>query len=424
MACAAPGSTRSVAVYLLALGAALLFGLGSVVQQRVAFEAPPGKSLRPSLLLWLVRQPLWLAGVGTAVVGNVLSGTALGLGSVALVQPLLVSRLLFALPVSAAWMRQRLRGRDWLGALATAGGLGLFIAIGHPHQPDTTSPGLRSWLIALGAIAVLVALLVLGSRKLSAVRRAPMLGAGAGILFGLQAGLTHTAVRHFIDSGVLALLTSWSTYAVAAAAVLGTLLNQSAFEMAPLTASYPTLAAVEPLAGIGLGIGLLGGNLAAGPLPLTGEALGLAVMTGGIYLLATSPLVTGQASSIRRREEEEEAYRIEDRLQQELSRLSRMLEEGPRRELPEGAGARGKAARELDRVDDLLRRLDELDRDLQEQHATHQPDSTPQTGPLAEHQRKVEAWAEQIDARRRELREWAGRLHEVAQAGGGGTPPR
>lgn len=323
-------------VYVFAVGAALLFGLGSVIQQRVAFDAPPGKSLKLSLLLWLVQQPMWLAGVGTAVLGNVLSASALAVGSVALVQPLLVTRLLFAVPLSAAWARQRLHPRDWLGMLAVGGGLASFIALGQPQPEQRTGEALLPWLYTAVAIGVPIALLIFLARRLRPTLEAPLLGAGAGMLFGMQSGLMHTAVGRFTDQGLLALLLTPMTYGVAVTAVLGTLLAQSAYEMAPLTASYPTLAAVEPLAGIGIGIGVLGGTLAVGALPVAIEVAGLLVMTLGIYVLATSPLVAGSSDAMQRRQTEEAAARSEDQLERDLNSLqrdlTRVVERRPSRE--------------------------------------------------------------------------------------------
>lgn len=349
----------AMAVYLLALGAAFLFGLGSVVQQRVAFTAPPGKSLRPSLLLWLVRQPVWLIGVGTAVVGNLLSGAALGMGSVALVQPLLVTRLLFALPLSAIWARKRLVLRDWAGMLATAGGLGVFILVGQPRSgPEDGGPSLWEWMMVAASIGALATVLVLVSGRLGPARQAPMLGATAGMLFALQSAFTHTAVRSFIDGGIGALLSDWTTYAVAVSAVLGTLLAQSAYEMAPLTASYPALAAVEPLAGIAIAVGILGSTIAVGPLPLTVLLIALAVMTAGIYLLATSPLVTAQKPTMHLRHEEERVADLERQLEDDLDELEeavRWLEE-----CWQPAGRRLRPSRvqqRMQRLDSLLPRV-------------------------------------------------------------------
>src|SRR5205807_8952991 len=99
----------------------------SVFQQRSAAAAPHEHSMRVSLLVHLVRQPAWVGGVVADVLGYVLQFLALDRGSLVLVQPLLVSGLLFALPLGAALSRRRLRRRDWLGSAALVVGLSLFL---------------------------------------------------------------------------------------------------------------------------------------------------------------------------------------------------------------------------------------------------------------------------------------------------------
>lgn len=402
-------------VYVFAVAAAVMFGSGAVVQQRVAFDAPPGKSLRPALLLWLVRQPVWLIGVGTAFVGNAFSATALGMGSVALVQPLLVTRLLFALPLAALWARQRLGVRDWLGALMTAGGLGVFVWLGHPRPEQQPGGHLVPWLCTAGIVAVGTICLVAAARRLRPSLEAPMLGAGAGMLFGMQAGLMAIAVHRFDDGGILTLLASPSVYAVVVTAVVGTLLAQSAYEMAPLHASYPTLASVEPLAGIGIGVGVLGGTLAAGTTALAAEVAGLAGMTVGISLLATSPLVAGQAEAMRRRQQEETAARMEAQLERALDALERDL----RRLESAGPDARRRVAerveRDTARVQDDLAGLSDLNVDAIER--ADQVAALQRGRPDEEHVRVMEQWRRQLCDREERLRSRSehltGRLQEL-----------
>ena len=58
--------------------------------------------------------------------------------------------------------------------------------------------------------------------------------------------------------GVAGMLTRWPVYALAAAAVTGTLLEQSALHVGPLSVSQLLLVMIDPLASIILGIWLFG----------------------------------------------------------------------------------------------------------------------------------------------------------------------
>ena len=57
------------------------------------------------LLRRLLHSPLWLVGWATNMIGFLVQAAALHFGSVALVQPLLVTQLLFALPLASVWRR-------------------------------------------------------------------------------------------------------------------------------------------------------------------------------------------------------------------------------------------------------------------------------------------------------------------------------
>lgn len=281
-------------VYLLALVAALLFAVGTVIQQHAAAEAPPQDVMSIKLLLWLVRRPVWLGGVIVAGAGNAFSAAALGMGGVALVEPLLAVRLLFALPLAAAWRRAAVPRRDWIMSLALVLGLGLFIVAGAPSQVTSAHASGRTWGIALAVVAVISGSSALLGRRTRPARRATLLAAGAGLLFATQDTLISTAV-HGLDDPVK-LLTSFYPYVTVAAAVIATLFLQSAFELAPLPASFPAQVTAEPLCGIALGVLVLNGFIRLGPGFVLLEVLGLALMVVGIFGLARSPLVTGHGA--------------------------------------------------------------------------------------------------------------------------------
>lgn len=311
-------------VYVFSITAAALFAGGSVVQQHVAGQSPPEKTFSARLLLWLVRRPRWLAGVVISLGGNILAALALGTGGVALVEPLFTVRLLFALPLAAAWSRLAVPRRDWVGAVAVVAGLAVFIAVGHPRRGHPLQASAPAWAAVTVTLAALVAAAVVAARRIPAIRAAAALAGGAGLLFGLQSSLTETAVTFLRQQGVAGLFTHWQTYMVAVAALGATVLIQNAFGIAPLHVSFPVLVTVEPLAGLVLGVLILGGALRVSPAAYAGEFGGLVVMVLGIWLLAHSPLVTGQAHLLQRRRDEALAYHVLGRLEA----LVQTIEEG------------------------------------------------------------------------------------------------
>ncbi|HEY2165655.1 MAG TPA: DMT family transporter, partial [Jatrophihabitantaceae bacterium] len=94
-------------VYVVGVAAALLLGVGYVLQQRAAARVPQDDLLRFRLLVDLMHIPMWWAGIGCMIAGEVLAGLALQLAAVAVVEPLLSTSLLFALALAASLNRQR-----------------------------------------------------------------------------------------------------------------------------------------------------------------------------------------------------------------------------------------------------------------------------------------------------------------------------
>ncbi|EIV94319.1 DMT family transporter [Frankia sp. QA3] len=345
-----------MATYLLGLGAAVCFGVAAVIQQRVAFTAPPGDVLRLRLLLWLVRRPLWDLGVAIGAMGSLLAGAALTHGAVALVEPLQICQLLFALPLAALLARRVVPRRDWMAAAATAAGLALFVFAGDPDVGDSEAATSGGWALTGILVGLIVFGAVWGTRGMAAVRRAPLLAGAAGLLSALQAALVSATGHLLTDDGAGALAQSWFPWAVAAVAVISALLAQSAYEMAPLPASLPASVSVEPLAGVAIGVGLLGGELRLTPLALAGELLGLIVMTVGVRTLARSPLITGQLSRLAARQAQGRLSRLEEQVHHDLERLRHDLRRSRQ------AGPSGPAARRLRRR--LQRDLDRIGEEL------------------------------------------------------------
>lgn len=195
-------------VLLLGLAAAIMLAGGYVLQQHEASRAA-GELLTPRLLLVLARRPIWLGGIGAMVVGQLLGATALGVGSVVVVEPLLATNVLFALPLGALWSHRRLGRGEWLGAALLVTGLALlFAGAAPPDGVQTQRIAAWAWLISGSGVVAATLLLVGLARRRGPVGEATLLATAAGVLFGLQDVLTQRVLQT-LSSGLVAVLTSW-----------------------------------------------------------------------------------------------------------------------------------------------------------------------------------------------------------------------
>jgi drug/metabolite transporter (DMT)-like permease len=247
--------------------------------------------LDPRLLVRLIRQPLWLLGFAASVVGYGLQAVALYLAPVALVQPLIVTELLFALPAAAVLAGTRLGRREWSGALLIAAGISLFVLVGHPTG-ERASVSTGDWLpAALSVVGAVVVLVVLSEARIERPwSRAVLLAAGASICFGALSVLTKVVGHQFDHDGV-ATLGHPQPYALAVVAITGLLLSQTAFRIAPLSLSLPVIDIGEPAIGTVLALVVLGERIKVSAGVLAVVAVSIVAVVGGISLLDTSPKV-------------------------------------------------------------------------------------------------------------------------------------
>ena len=117
---------------LLALGAAFFIAIGDVIHQRSAHEVTDEPVSHLELFTRLLRDRQWWLGSLVAAVGFALQAAALGLGSVLLVQALLVTSLLFALPINARATHRRVTRWEWLWAALLAAAVVVIVTVGNP----------------------------------------------------------------------------------------------------------------------------------------------------------------------------------------------------------------------------------------------------------------------------------------------------
>lgn len=288
-------SAPLAAPVLLALGGSFLFALGSATLQRAAQTVPDDEARGLRLILRLVRMPLWWLGLAADVAGYALQALALAVGSLLVVQPLIVTSLLFALPLAARWSGRRLRVSDGVWAVVLVASLAVFMVVGEPTSGSVT-PGLAQWQTPGLAIAAVLAACWLGAGRRSSTRKALLLGTAAGVFYGVLAALTKTLVDVFDHSGVLAalgvILGSWQLWALVAVSVAGTVVQQSAFQAGPLSASMPAVTVAEPIVAVALGLAVYGDTL-----DMRGPRGVVILLVGAGMVLATIMLATASAEA-------------------------------------------------------------------------------------------------------------------------------
>ena len=274
---------------LAALGAALLYAVASVLQHWEAERQPADKALGIKLLAKLAQRPRWLAGLVFDVGGYVLQWVALTIGSLVVVQPLLVVGLLFALPMKARLSGYRFHGWDWSGACLTTAGLAVFLVVSRPASGHTEVKPL-GWVALLCAGGAVAAVLIAFGRESSPRWKAIAYGTAGGVVYGACAALTKSCA-HLLSLGVSALFESWQPYFLLGAGIMGMVLAQSAFQAGPLDASLPTLSATDPIVSVLIGAAAFGETVRTGIAPTTVEVISFAAIVVGIFMLAHTDVV-------------------------------------------------------------------------------------------------------------------------------------
>lgn len=269
---------------MLALVAAFLFALAAALQQKGALNLPELTLKSPASLLRLVGQTMWLLGTVALFVGYAFQAAALDRGRLAIIQPLLVMTIVFALPLGYFLTSQRVGRNEVVGAAVIVVGLALFAWYGDPAGGKENAPG-SEWAIAIAVlVAICVVLLTFGGRG-SLSLKAGVYGTVAGILFGLSAALTKPTLD-FLHAGLDELLTHWEPYALAVAGVLGFVLQQISLGTGKLAPSVATVSVANPLVGIALGIILFDERLSRPAWHVVVACIGLGVALVGAVLIS------------------------------------------------------------------------------------------------------------------------------------------
>lgn len=242
-----------------ALGAALGYGVGSVLQAAAARQEPLAEGLDPGLLLRLLRSWRYVVGLGLDGLGFVLILVAVQSLPLFVVQSMVAGFLAVTAVLGAVFLEMPLSRRDWIGLGVTVVGLTLVGLSGADERPATIKLAEQWWV--LGA-AVALGVLAVPCGRWSGTRGAAALGAVAGLAFGA----TSVAARMLPDRLSLAhplaslgdLLRSPAAYALVVAGAVALLAYSTALQRGSVTAATAPLVVGETVLPALVGLLVLG----------------------------------------------------------------------------------------------------------------------------------------------------------------------
>ena len=236
---------------LLAVLAAICFALAATLWQRASMAlgvsaGQPGSAAR------LLGNGVWLLGLAVQVVGVLLQAAALDRGRVAVIQPLLVTAVVWAMPLGYFLTGQVITRRHVLGAALVVAGLAVFATIGDPAGGVDNAPA-SDWAMAFLVLGAICIALLLFSQRGGSDSKAAVFGAVAGILYGISATLMKPVVETLHEEGAVAVLEGWELWVMAIAGLVGFYIQQLSLATGKLVTSVATVSVVNPVVSVLLG---------------------------------------------------------------------------------------------------------------------------------------------------------------------------
>jgi drug/metabolite transporter (DMT)-like permease len=268
----------------------------NVVMQHIASIGDPGHSKGWRFVRYLASNPLWLLGWVALAAAFVFQAAALHNGAMSVVQPLLVTELVFALLLRWLLLHQTIRPVTWWAAVLTCISLALFIAMSEPNGGSAV-PTSGAWVSATVAVAGAATLLALLGLRGSPARRAASLGASASMLWALVATFIKATTDTLVQFGVSGMFTHWPLYALAVAGLAAEFLNQAALHVGPLSISQPFIVIVDPIVSIALSVWIFGETFTSNVARLAVGSLAFASMCIAVTVLARTAPATMEPDS-------------------------------------------------------------------------------------------------------------------------------
>jgi hypothetical protein len=256
-----------------ALGAAVCFGVASVLQAVATRATAPGSGsgIDARLLARAARQWPYMLGLALDGAGFLLELAALRALPIYAVGAALAASLAVTAIAATRLLGARLGGREWWAVGAVCAGLGLLGLSSGSEGSTSGSAALR-----YGVLGAAAAVLVLGAAagRLPGRWRAAALGLGAGFGFGA----VEVAVRLIDDLSPRDLVTNPAAYGLLVGGAAGFLLLTSALQRGSVTAATAGMVIGETIGPALVGVIALDDRTRAGwaPVAVAGFVLALA----------------------------------------------------------------------------------------------------------------------------------------------------
>ena len=249
------GTSTAYTAVVAALLAALCYAIGAALEQKEASATATRRVVHPGLLWQVLRRPIWLAGFAVMGVGEVLHVLALAWAPLAVVQPIGMTTVLFALPIGALIAHRRPCLNELAAAALMVAGLAALLT---GMKVSTAEPVLSGRDLAVLAPAVVggLAVLTLVALRASGALRTLLLGCGSGIAFGATAALVRL-LAHRVELHGVSGLVGWVSPVIAVTAVAGLLLEQGAYKSGHLGVAVAGYTITDPLVAVAIGAWVL-----------------------------------------------------------------------------------------------------------------------------------------------------------------------
>lgn len=235
-----------------AFGAALCYGVASVLQALAARKTATVEGFDPRLLIRLARSWQYLLGLALDGAAFLLSIVALRTLPLFTVQAIVASFLAVTAILGAAVLKMPLTRADRIGVGVVILGL-IMVASSATEDKTVQASAAEVWGVLIAA--VLIGLVAIPLAKIKGPRGAAVLGSVAGLAFGAVAVAARMLPEQLTVGAVLA---SPATYGLLVAGAVALLIYPTALQRGSVTQATAPLVVFETVAPALVGVLLLG----------------------------------------------------------------------------------------------------------------------------------------------------------------------